>query len=76
MGRKKRLKKRLKGLKNQREIHLDKQEQTTDEHLKKDYYPKEIGKFDRDIEETQRLLNRNKRKKRKPSDDEIVVVYW
>ncbi|GEM_PF-5060825 len=74
MGRKKRLKKRLNGLRKQRDIHLDKQEQTTDEHLKKDYYPKEIGKFDRDIDETQRLLNR--KKKRKSSDDEIVIVYW
>ncbi len=76
MGRKKRLRKRIKGLKNQREIHLDKQEQTTDEHLKKDYYPKEIGRIDREIEETQGLLNRKKRKKRKSSNDEIVVVYW
>jgi hypothetical protein len=76
MGRRKTLKKRIKGLEKQREIHLDKQDQTTDEYLKKKYYPKEIQKFKNEIEDTERLLNRKKRKKRKPSDEDIAVVYW
>lgn len=76
MGRRKKLKKRIKGLEKQRDIHLDKRDKTNDEYLKEKYYPKEIQKFESEIEEAENLLSRKKRKKRRSLNDDILVICW
>ncbi len=76
MGRKKRLRKRIKGLEKQRDLHLDKREETNDEYLKEKYYPKEIKKFEEKIEEAENLLSRKKRKKSRAPNTDIVVICW
>lgn len=80
MGRKKRLRKRIKGLEKQVRIHEDKQDKEAQKErpnvdlLK--YWESETEEYAKQIEEAEGMLNRKKKKKRTPPDEDILVIRW
>ncbi len=59
MGRKKKLEKGIKSLEKQHKIHEEKLTQTKDENLR-DYWAKEMRKFDQEIEKKKKKIDRKK----------------
>lgn len=80
MGRKKRLKKRIKGLEKQVRIHEDKQDKESQKERPNvdllNYWDSERKEYKKQIEASKDMLDRKKKKKKKHQDDDIVVVYW
>jgi len=50
MGKEKRIKKAIESLEKQKETHLEKMNKEGKNYALKDYWQKEIGKFEREIE--------------------------
>lgn len=79
MGRKKRLKKRIKGLEKQVRIHGEKHDKESQKERPNvdllNYWESETKEYQKQIEGAGSMLNRKKKKKRN-QDDDIVIVYW
>ncbi len=80
MGRKKRLRKRIKGLEKQVRIHEGKQDKESQKERPNtdllNYWESETKEYQKQIEEAESMLDRKKKKKRKSSDEDILVIRW
>ena len=58
MGKEKRIKKAIESLEKHKEAHLEKMDKEGKNYALRDYWQKEIGKFEREIEKKKRKLNK------------------